>query len=137
MLRSLAEWGARTLGTPAPEDCWSMYAVHARFRPEAAVDGVYEIRFEEGETISLTVSGGELSAMKLPAETPTLSVEVAPGTLHAMIEGHISVRSAVAEGRARIVVGSPKELAQFVAMFAPPARDASASGERRAAAAAA
>ena len=69
------------------DDCWSMYAVHARFRPDAAVDGVYEVRFEGGETISLEVRGGELSAAKLPAAEPTLSVELAPETLHAMIEG--------------------------------------------------
>ena len=38
-----------------------MYAVHVRFRPEAAVDGVYEIRFVGGETISLRVEHGEPS----------------------------------------------------------------------------
>ena len=45
VLRSLAAWGAGTLGPPEAGDCWSMYAVHVRFRPEAAVDGTYEIRF--------------------------------------------------------------------------------------------
>ena len=63
VLRALAQWGARTLGVPDPGDCWSMYAVHVRFRTEHAVDGVYEIRFLEGETISLQVTDGELVAM--------------------------------------------------------------------------
>jgi DNA-binding HxlR family transcriptional regulator len=119
VLRSLAQWGSQTLGPPAPDDCWSMYAVHARFRPEAAVDGIYEIRFEGGETFSLSVRSGELTAAKLPAEAPTLSVELAPGTLHRMIEGALSVRSAVAEGHARLLVGSQTELGYLVAMFAP------------------
>ena len=57
-------WGAQTLGPPYPSDCWSMYAVHARFRPDAAVDGVYEIRFDDGEVISLDVRDGELVTAK-------------------------------------------------------------------------
>jgi DNA-binding HxlR family transcriptional regulator len=121
VLRSLAEWGAQTLGPPSPEDCWSMYAVHARFRPDQAVDGVYEIRFEEGDTISLDVRDGELTAAKHAAEQPTLAIDVAAETLHALIEGTTGVRTAVADGRARIVVGTQKQLGQLVAMFAPAA----------------
>jgi DNA-binding HxlR family transcriptional regulator/putative sterol carrier protein len=118
VLRTLAQWGARTLGVPDPGDCWSMYAVHVRFRPEHAVDGVYEIRFVEGETISLQVTDGELVAMKLPAEEPTLVVEAPPEELHALIQGAVSQRAAVAEGRVRILVGTEQELANLVAMFA-------------------
>ena len=127
VMHSLAQWGSKTLGAPSPEDCWSMYAVHARFRPEAAVDGIYEVRFEGGDTISMHVSGGELSAMKLPAEQPSLVVEVEPGVLHGLIEGVLSIRGAVADGRARILVGSQKELAQLVAMFAPAETSAAAA----------
>jgi DNA-binding HxlR family transcriptional regulator len=119
VLRALAQWGARTLGAPAPEDCWSMYAVHVRFRPEAAVDGTYEIRFVEGETISLQVAGSELVAMKLPADDPTLVVEAAPEALHAVIGGAVSATEAVADGRVRLLVGTEKELGDLVAMFAP------------------
>jgi DNA-binding HxlR family transcriptional regulator len=121
VLRSLAEWGAQTLGPPSPEDCWSMYAVHVRFRPDVAVDGMYEIRFEEGDTISLHVHGGELTTVKQASEQPTLAVELAGETLHALIEGTTSIRAAVADGRAHIVVGSQEELGQLVAMFAPTA----------------
>jgi DNA-binding HxlR family transcriptional regulator len=119
VLRALAQWGARTLGAPAPEDCWSMYAVHVRFRPEAAVDGSYEIRFVEGETISLQVAGSELVAMKLPADDPTLVVEAAPEALHAVIGGAVSAGEAVADGRVRLLVGTEQELGDLVAMFAP------------------
>jgi DNA-binding HxlR family transcriptional regulator/putative sterol carrier protein len=119
VLRALARWGAGTLGAPAPEDCWSMYAVHVRFRPEAAVDGTYEIRFVDGETISLQVTGGELVAMKLPADEPDLVVEAPPEELHALIGGAVGARTAVAEGRVRLVVGSEQELERLVAMFAP------------------
>ena len=50
-----------------------MYAVHMRFRPEAAVDGTYEIRFVDGETISLDVRDGELTAMRSEAREPRSS----------------------------------------------------------------
>ena len=124
VLRALALWGAQTLGAPDPEDCWSMYAVHARFRPEAAVDGVYEVRFVEGETISMQVSAGELVAMKLPAEKPDLVVEAHPAALHGLVEGTLSRRAALAEGRVRILVGGERELDSLVAMFAPVEADA-------------
>jgi hypothetical protein len=96
-----------------------MYAVHARFRPEAAVDGVYEIRFVGGETISMRVTGGELVAMKLSADEPTLVVEAQPEGLHAVVEGAVPMHAALADGRLRILVGTERELAQLVAMFAP------------------
>lgn len=125
VLGALARWGAKTLGVPQPDDCWSMYAVHTRFRPEAAADGVYEIRFAEDEVISLHVSGGELTAGRFASEAPSLAVEVAPGALHALIEGETSVRKAVADGQARLVVGTQAGLARMVAMFAPEAVTAS------------
>lgn len=124
VLSALARWGAETLGAPAADDCWSMYAVHARFRPENAVDGVYEIRFDDDEVITLSVEAGVLSAAKLEAEEPSLVVSLAPGTLHGLIEGSIAVRAAVGDGRAKLVLGSRKELSQLVAMFAPAAAGA-------------
>ncbi len=119
VLRSLAQWGARTLGAPDPGDCWSMYAVHVRFRPDEAVDGVYEIRFVDGETISMQVRGGELVAMKRPAEDPTLVVEAPPEELHAVVQGAVPIHTAVTDGRLRILVGTERELGHLVAMFAP------------------
>jgi DNA-binding HxlR family transcriptional regulator/putative sterol carrier protein len=119
VLRALAQWGARTLGPPEAGDCWSIYAVHARFRPEAAVDGTYEIRFVGGETISLQVKDGELVAMKLPAEEPDLVVEATPEELHKVISGDVTPRTAVSEGRVRLLAGSAKELGQLTSMFAP------------------
>jgi len=118
VLRALAQWGALTLGAPDPDDCWSMYAVHARFRPEAAVDGVYEIRFVGGETISMEVADGVLVARKLPADAPDLVVEAHPEALHALVQGAVSMRAALADGRIEILVGSEQELAALVAMFA-------------------
>jgi DNA-binding HxlR family transcriptional regulator len=128
VLRSLAGWGARTLGAPDPGDCWSMYAVHVRFRPEAAVDGSYEIRFADGETISMSVASGELVARKLPAEAPDLVVEADPEALHALVQGAVSRRAALADGRLRIVVGTERRLWDLVAMFAPAEADAPSAG---------
>jgi DNA-binding HxlR family transcriptional regulator/putative sterol carrier protein len=119
VLRALALWGAHTLGAPDPGDCWSMYAVHTRFRPELAVDGTYEVRFTDGETFSLQVTDGELVAMRLSAPDPTLVVEAEPEALHAVIEGMIDARAAVADGRLKLLVGTQQELGHFVAMFAP------------------
>lgn len=119
VLRSLAEWGSRTLGVPNAGDCWSMYAVHVRFRPDAATDGVYEIRFLEGETISLEVANGTLVARKLPAEEPDLVVEARPEALHALVQGTVKTRAALAEGGVRILAGTERELAALAAMFAP------------------
>jgi len=124
VLRSLAQWGARTLGAPDPGDCWSMYAVHARFRPEAAVDGAYEIRFVAGETISIIVSNGALTATKLPAEAPDLVVEAHPEALHALVQGTVGRRAVLADGSVRIVIGSERRLGDLAAMFAPAAADA-------------
>lgn len=127
VLRSLAQWGARSLGAPDAGDCWSMYAVHVRFRPEAAVDGVYEIRFIDGETISLRVEQGELVAMKLPAEQPDLVVEAQPEALHALIQGTASMQASLGDGGMRLLVGTEKELADLVSMFAPAEADAPAA----------
>jgi len=127
VLRSLAQWGARSLGAPDAGDCWSMYAVHVRFRPEAATDGVYEIRFIDGETISLRVEQGELVAMKLPAEQPDLVVELQPEALHALIQGTASTQASLGEGGVRLLVGTEKELAGLVSMFAPAEADAPAA----------
>ena len=123
VLRSLARWGARTLGVPDPADCWSMYAVHVRFRPEAAVDGSYEIRFVDGETISMEVADGTLVARKLPADAPDLVVEARPEALHALVQGAVSMPTALAEGQIMILVGSEQELAALVSMFEPAAGD--------------
>jgi DNA-binding HxlR family transcriptional regulator len=124
VLRSLARWGARTLGVPDPGDCWSMYAVHVRFRPEAAVDGSYEIHFVDGETISMEVADGTLVARKLPADAPDLVVETHPEALHALVQGVVSMPAALADGRITILVGSEQELAALVAMFQPADADA-------------
>ena len=127
VLHSLARWGARTLPAPDPEDCWSLYAVHARFRPEAAADGVYEIRFGDGGVVSLDVRDGRLATEKGGAQQPTLVVEIAPATLHELIYGSLTVRSVLADDRARIPVGTQGDLRRLVAMFAPVERDAEAA----------
>jgi DNA-binding HxlR family transcriptional regulator len=129
VLHSLAQWGGRTMGSPQAGDCWSTYAVHMRFRPEAAVDGTYEIRFVDGEVISLDVSDGELTAMRGGASEPRLVIETEPASLHALIEGVESVESVLAGGGMRLLTGTEADLAALVGMFAP--------DEARAAAAAA
>jgi DNA-binding HxlR family transcriptional regulator len=121
VLHALAHWGARTMGAPEAGDCWSTYAVHMRFRPEAAVDGHYEVRFLGGETFSIEVRDGALDVIRSEVGDPTLVVEAEPAHFHALIEGRDGVEAAVAEGRVRLLVGSETELRALVAMFAPAA----------------
>jgi len=130
VLRSLAHWGGRTMGSPEVDDCWSTYAVHMRFRPEAAVDGTYEIRFAGGEVMSIEVRDGALTTLRGEAREPTLVVEAEPAGLHTLIEQLEPLATILARGDLRLVVGSEAELAAFAGMFAP-------SGESRTAAAAA
>ena len=119
VLRSLALWGARTMGAPEPGDCWSTYAVHMRFRPEAATDGIYEIRFVDGEVISLEVRDGALSAVRGESAAATLVVEAEPACLHELIEGHASIERALAGNGLRLLTGTEAELAALLEMFAP------------------
>ena len=130
VLRSLAHWGGRTMGSPEVDDCWSTYAVHMRFRPEAAVDGTYEIRFAGGEVMSVEVRDGALTTVRSEAREPSLVVEAEPAGLHTLIEQLEPLEAILARGDLRLVIGSEAELAVFAGMFAP-------SGEPRTAAAAA
>jgi DNA-binding HxlR family transcriptional regulator len=130
VLRSLAHWGGRTMGSPEAGDCWSTYAVHARFRPEAAVDGTYEIRFAGGEVMSVEVRDGALTTVRGEAQEPTLVVEAEPTGLHALIEQLEPLDAILVRGDLRLVSGSETDLTAFARMFAPP-------GEPRTAAAAA
>ena len=77
--------------------------------------------------ISLHVSDGELVTAKRSALAPTLVVEIAPATLHELINGSLTVRSVLADGRARLPVGTQGDLRRLVAMFAPVAHDAAAA----------
>jgi DNA-binding HxlR family transcriptional regulator len=119
VLRSLAHWGARTMGSPAVGDCWSQYAVHMRFRPEAAVDGTYELRFDGGDVMTLDVRDGTLTTVPGEASEPTLVAEVEPEKLHALIEGLESPEAVLAGGGVRLSTGSVEELAALARMFAP------------------
>ena len=90
-----------------------------RFRPEAAVDGTYEIRFVDGETISLDVRDGELTAMRREAREPRLGIEAEPASLHALIEGAEPLEAVLAGGGGRLLTGTEAELAALAGMFAP------------------
>lgn len=124
VLRSLAHWGARSLGAPQPNDCWSMYAVQARFRPDAAIDGSYVIRFDDDSAISIVIAEGQLTTFRGIAADATLVVELEPETLHDLIEGDLEVARALARKQARLTTGTPEGLASLVRMFAPAAATA-------------
>jgi DNA-binding HxlR family transcriptional regulator len=126
VMRSLAQWGSRTMGAPEVGDCWSAYAAQMRFRPEAAVDGSYEVRFLGGDTISLEVRDGALVTIRGEATEPTLVVEAEPARFHALIEGIDTVETVLADG-VEILTGSETELRALAAMFAPAEAQAAAA----------
>ena len=107
------------MGSPAAGDCWSTYAVHMRFRPEAAVDGTYEIRFVGGEVMSLEVRDGELTACAARRASRRSSSRPSRETLHALIEGVESPESVLAGDGMRLLTGSVEDLAALARMFAP------------------
>jgi DNA-binding HxlR family transcriptional regulator len=127
VLHALAHWGSRTMGAPEAGDCWSTYAVHMRFRPEAAVDGRYEIRFLGGETFSIEVRDGALDVIRSEIGEPTLVVEAEPAHFHALIEGIDDLERSLAERRVRLLVGGEGELRALVDMFAPAGAHAAAA----------
>ena len=87
--------------------------------PEAAVDGTYEIRFVDGEVISLDVRDGELTAMRGEAREPRLVIEAEPASFHALIEGREPLEAVLAGGGVRLLTGTEAELAALAKMFAP------------------
>ena len=103
VLGSLARWGALTMGAPAPTDCWSMYAVQARFRPEAAVDGSYEIRFDDGSADRDRRRRGRAHRLSLPRGRADPRRPGRAGTLHALIEGELDVPTALSTGQATLL----------------------------------
>jgi DNA-binding HxlR family transcriptional regulator len=119
VMSSLAQWGARTMGPPEAGDRWSAYAVQMRFRPEAADDGRYQVRFVGGDTISLDVRDGVLTTIRGEVGEPTLVVEADGTRFHALIEGIETVETALADGGVRLLAGSETQLRALVAMFAP------------------
>jgi len=91
VLRSLARWGARTLGAPDPGDCWSMYAVHVRFRPEATEQEirrvlrdnearlVYGPTATDGYLLKVPVGHEKAAVARLRKESTVLLVESLDG----------------------------------------------------------
>ena len=77
----------------------------------------------------MVVADGELVARKLPAETPDLVIEAQPEALHGLIQGTVSRREALADGRVRVLAGSEQRLWDIVAMFAPAEADAAAGAD--------
>ena len=126
VLRSLAQWGSRTMGLAGGRRLLEHVAVHMRFRPRPRSTGAYEVRFVGGETFSLDVRDGRLIAIRGEASEPTLAIEAEPPQFHALIEGIDTVETALVDG-VRILTGSEAELRALVAMFAPTEAQAAAA----------
>jgi DNA-binding HxlR family transcriptional regulator len=118
VLQALGRWGAKSMGPPRPGDCWSMYAVQASFRPEAAVDGIYELRFDEDDaSVTLRVHDGALETSEGSSEDADLVLGIDPATLMELLEGTLGVREGARAGRFEILRGTEKQVARLVSMF--------------------
>jgi DNA-binding HxlR family transcriptional regulator len=121
VMHSLARWGARSLGPPESGDAlhpgWTLSACRGLFDGEAArgVRATYELRVA-GETVSLVVEGGRLTAREGAAAEPDLVLEVDPTSLFELVSGSLAPVEALRGGRARIE-GDPTRLDQFVSIF--------------------
>jgi DNA-binding HxlR family transcriptional regulator/putative sterol carrier protein len=121
VMHSLARWGARSLGPPSADERlapgWSVNAVKATFRPEAAagVHATYELRLGD-ELTTMRVDDGSVTVAAGPAEEPDLVLEADPATMFELVARTLDPAEALAEGRA-CIEGVREELERLVAML--------------------
>jgi DNA-binding HxlR family transcriptional regulator len=116
---SLARWGTKTIGEPAPDDVInpSAFALGLRsaFHPDAARDltATYEVSFGNA-VVHLRVDHGAVEAREGPADEPDL--KIATDALPALLRGDLSPAEAVHHDAFRLA-GDTRLLEPFTAMF--------------------
>ena len=99
---------------------WSVLAMHAVFRPEAAkgLSESYEYRIGE-DVFHARVIDGRLETSQGPAHEPDLVVVADPESFRAIASGQISATEALASGRIAIE-GDPGALVRSAEIFGLP-----------------
>jgi DNA-binding HxlR family transcriptional regulator len=124
IIEQLQLWGARTLGSPRPDDSFSpnsfLLGLRFAFQPHAArgVDATYEIRIE-GAAFHVRIADGELEMGDGPPEDPDLTIET-DLRLGELLRGDISPQEAVAKGVVKLN-GKRSLLRLFTQAFRVPA----------------
>ncbi|MGV3525480.1 MAG: winged helix-turn-helix transcriptional regulator [Candidatus Sericytochromatia bacterium] len=124
----LGLWGARSLGTPAPDDTASaeviQMALRTTFRPSAAGDlkRTYHLVLGDVEVFA-QVANGEVSTGLGQPEAADLSMHAGPAftplTFKQLLAGALSPAQAVANGEL-VLDGPPEEGQRFVELFQIP-----------------
>jgi DNA-binding HxlR family transcriptional regulator/putative sterol carrier protein len=118
---SLARWGVRTLGPPAPEDDldpeWGVHALPALFNPEAArgLTETYVLKVGD-DVFTARLEDGELTAELGEAADADLRLEADMDTFFGLASGDLAPGDAVAQGLAEIE-GDLSALERFFAIF--------------------
>lgn len=120
----LARWGLELLGEPDDAQAWrpewSILAMRATFRPEAAagIDESYEFEID-GEVLHATVRDGSVSTGLGPADDPAVTLAADARTFLAVASGKLALEEAVESGRYR-VEGDVEALRRCSTIFALP-----------------
>lgn len=124
VLLGLGRWGARSIGSPEPEDIFTVdgltMAMRASYRGCAADPAAlpapvsYELRIGP-VVLSVTVHDGQLGVTGGPHADPDLVIEADQG-FTALISGRTSPAEAIESGSVR-VTGDPALLTEFANTF--------------------
>jgi len=123
ILMALGRWGARSMGTPEPDDIYTvdslMMALRTSYQANEATrvpaePVSYEVRVP-GIVISLTVQDGELGISGGPQPDPDLVIEASDG-FAALLTGTLTPSAAIENGSVR-VTGDPELLTDFANTF--------------------
>jgi DNA-binding HxlR family transcriptional regulator len=119
-LLQLGLWGAKSMGEPKEGDSFSVdslgLAFRAAFHPEDAVGfgRTYELQLN-GSSLILAVQDGQVSIPSGAGQTD-LVLRTTPGTLVALLKGHLRVDDAATSGQLE-VRGSKAEARRFFKIF--------------------
>lgn len=125
LIVELARWGLVLLTEKPPGESWrpewSILAMQATFRPEAARGISEEYAFEvAGESFHARVRDGKVTTGLGPGSSPAMTLHADVETFLGVANGTMTVEEAVATGRYRIE-GDPTALERCAAIFAPSA----------------
>lgn len=124
----LGLWGAQSLGEPRADEIVTadsmVMALRSTFVPRAAERLTATFELHLGPVVlSARVERGKLTVTEGSATNPDLVLEAGPG-IKDLLNGELSPRDALCDGRVRVIEGDPKLLERFVKVFRIPARPA-------------
>jgi DNA-binding HxlR family transcriptional regulator len=127
----LGLWGAKSLGEPSSDDCFSgsslMLALRGTFDRDAAQgqDLVAEIRFDD-RRLHVVAREGQVSFPPEPPAGTHLVIETQPHVFAELFRGHLDADAAVDSGLVH-VTGSKRDLRRFFRIFHLPSAALTAS----------